>query len=122
MKCPHCGKDDKRAPSTSARLERSQERRNEAQDEIYRLIRGLCAAWPSHVCRAVKGTKRETDWHYVICIHAPAGQMAWRASQEVVDKHFADMLPADENDWDQHTTLEKWQRLSELPIIRLHTK
>lgn len=58
----------------------------------------------------------------VICIHTPAGQMAWHVGQGDVGLFPAD-VPTRPTDWDGHTTDEKYARLARLgtPTARIKT-
>lgn len=55
----------------------------------------------------------EPDWP-VICIHGPGGQMCWHIAQADVEL-FPDSLKVKPNDWDGHTTAEKYKRLADGP-------
>lgn len=83
-------------------------------DTVYaerdRLVAFLSRLYPAHLAVA---TDAEPGWNYVVCIHTPAGQMAWH----VPDSEIADLfghLVALPNDWDGHTTDEKYRRLERL--------
>jgi hypothetical protein len=57
----------------------------------------------------------EPDWP-VICVHTPAGQLAWHIAASDLDL-FPPGLPTRPSDWDGHSTAEKYTRLGELDTI-----
>lgn len=79
--------------------------------DIYRerayLVSYLSKQYPSHL--AIDSD--EPDWT-VVCIHTPNSQMGWHTSKADMDL-FKHLTVAD-NDYDGHTTEDKYTRLSDL--------
>lgn len=51
----------------------------------------------------------ESDWSTVVLIELPTGQVSWHFHDSEV--HLLDGLPRGANDWDGHSTAEKYTRL-----------
>jgi len=81
-----------------------------AYAERNELVALLSRLWPAHLAPA---TDAQPGWLYVVCVHTPAGQAAWRVSDADANGMFAH-LSMDRNDWDGHSTLEKYARLRQI--------
>ena len=53
----------------------------------------------------------ENDWRNIVAIHLPTGQCTWHIHDS--ELHMFDWLPRGEENWDGHTTEEKYQRVAE---------
>jgi hypothetical protein len=53
----------------------------------------------------------EPGFTYVCCIHFPWGQATWHIADDDAVKWFQH-LPIRDNDWDGHTTIDKYARMS----------
>lgn len=83
-------------------------------DKVYlerdQLVAFLSSVYPSHLALA---TDAEDGWMYTVCVHSPEGQMAWHIPDHEVESLFGH-LDVELNDWDDHTTAEKYLRLEAL--------
>jgi len=79
-----------------------------AYAERNKLVAFLSHIFPSHLARHT-GDPWDDDWRTIVCVHGPFGQMAWHIhySEEYLFSH----LDWKDNDWDGHTTAEKYERL-----------
>lgn len=85
------------------------------------LIAALARVWPSHLSETKKReAHRSTDVNrkWVVCIHSPAGQLAWHLTNEEATSELFKWLEKRENDWDGHKAAEKPERL--LQVILGH--
>lgn len=89
----------------------------EQLDAVYRernsLVAALSKLLPAHLMRHPESDADwEADWRWIVCIHGPSGQMTWH----IHDSQFPLFihLQSTDNDWDGHTTEEKYKRLAEL--------
>jgi hypothetical protein len=80
------------------------------------LVAYLSTCYPSHLARHPEQEQWEEDWRWIVCIHTPAGQMTWHIhdSEHGLFQH----LEQGDNDWDGHTTEEKYVCLLGLIIER----
>ena len=80
--------------------------------EVYRerdlLVRALSKHFPSHLSDY---SNKRTD-KLVVCIHTPAGQMAWTIPNEMIESYAH--LEKTANDWDKHKTADRFARLEAL--------
>lgn len=85
----------------------ARERRYQAERDL--LVAVLSKIWPSHIRSAARRTLVWTD---VICIHSPAGQLAWGLP---VDRaHWFAHLERVACTWDGHSAGERDSRLRAL--------
>ena len=81
-----------------------------AYKERNRLVLFLARCFPSHRCRHPESdTSWERDWMNIICVHGPAGQMAWHIHDSELP--MFEHLRLEESHWDGHTADEKYERL-----------
>lgn len=79
-----------------------------AYRERARLVAFLTRVYPAHWAE-----DPESPGWPVICVHSPAGQLCWHIGPD--DVHlFPPGLDTRENDWDGHSTEEKYGRLARL--------
>lgn len=71
------------------------------------LLRALSFWWPSHLTTSAKNRKQ-----IVLCLHSPAGQLAWflLGDQKEAFTHLA----LTSNDWDGHSIKDRSARLKSL--------
>lgn len=98
--------------------------KNTAYDERNNLVAFLSRLYPSHLAKHPEEDKTwENDWRWIVCVHSPAGQMTWHIHDTHLEKfaHLADnaLERGNLNDWDGHTTAEKYERLKKLPPIEI---
>ncbi len=76
------------------------------------LIVLLTKIYPAHLADHPDGDGWEADWKNIVCIHTPAGQLSWHIHKSELPL-FAH-LSRRENDWDGHSTYEKYCRYFQL--------
>ncbi|EFC79015.1 hypothetical protein [Parafrankia sp. EUN1f] len=81
-----------------------------AYSERARLVAFLTRVYPSHWAE-----DPESPGWPVICVHSPAGQMCWHVGSDDVPL-FPAGLETRANDWDGHTTAQKYERLGALGL------
>lgn len=87
------------------------------KDNAYRernhLVRVLTRLYDAHLSRHPDDDKDwENDWRWIVCVHTPAGQACWHIhDSEVSSFQHLNVRP---NDWDGHSTEEKYARLERL--------
>jgi hypothetical protein len=94
------------------RSEAPRERRYQAERDL--LVAVLSRIWPAHITEAAQRTLVWTD---VVCIHSPAGQLAWGLPADRAQL-FAH-LTREACDWDGHTPSQRDARLRAL--LKLET-
>ena len=88
-------------------MEAARRHRAGALQERNLLIGVLSRLWPSHLSPSATPQQDRV----VVCVHSPAGQLAWHISQQEAVDTFAH-LKTQPNDWDHHTTGEKIDRMA----------
>jgi hypothetical protein len=81
--------------------------------ERNRLVAFLSRLYPSHLALHPDDPSWEQDWLTIVCIHSPAGQLTWHIHDSEVPIFYGLAMQA--NDWDGHTTDQKYARLAALP-------
>jgi hypothetical protein len=89
------------------RSEAARERRYQAERDL--LVAILSRIWPSHIRPA---GNRGIIWTEVVCIHSPAGQLAWGLPPDRA--HLFDHLERVPCKWDGHGASERAARLRKL--------
>lgn len=89
-----------------------------AKDSAYwernQLVLFLCKLFPSHLALHDPADKAwEYDWRTIVCVHTPAGQAAWHIHKDERYQFEHAGLKLELNDWDGHTTEEKYKKLRE---------
>lgn len=114
------GKANKSEAVRKARLEGAREERaakDVAYSERNKMVAVLSRLFYSHLTRhSEEDTEWEDDWRWIVCVHTPAGQAAWHIHDS--ERHLFESLPVDANDWDGHTTEEKYERLMNLALLQ----
>ncbi len=103
--------EERRVLSATERMERARDRTHAVRRETMAFVSLLCRMYPSHRCKAEREQKTN-DYAIVVCVHTPAGQMAWKLTEDE-HKRFA-KLPMQENDWDRHTQAQRIERIDAL--------
>jgi len=99
-----------RAPGS----EHARERRYQAERDL--LVAVLSRIWPSHIAPAGQS---KLVWSEVVCIHSPAGKLAWGLP---IDRaHWFAHLARTANDWDGHSAGERDRRLRALLTLKTLT-
>lgn len=85
-----------------------------AKDQAYwernQLVVLLSKIFPAHLAKHPESdTNWENDWRTIVCIHFPSGQGSWHIHDSEVG--FFSHLELKSNDWDGHTTEEKYKRI-----------
>lgn len=96
-----------RARATEAVLTEQREAKDAAYCERDMLVALLSKLWPAHLSR--HEGEWEDDWRNIVCVHTPMGQAAWHVHDSEMPL-FAHLSLAPD-DWDGHTTDEKYARL-----------
>lgn len=95
-----------RTASVTDRLDAARRNRLLFIEERNRLLALLSTVYPSHLAPATRG------WPWVICIHAPGGQMAWHLTNEEADSEwFAHLERSVDSHWDGHKTEDRNNRI-----------
>ena len=79
-----------------------------AYRERNQLVAVLTKIWPSYWSR---DDDADPGWQHVIFIDGPTGQLSWHVSDDDFISSF-EHLANRPNQWDGHTTAEKYQRLA----------
>jgi hypothetical protein len=84
--------------------------KNRAYLERNRLVAALSRILPAHLMQHPPDPIWEGDWRWIVCIEGPTGQMTWHLH----DSHLPLFMHLKEkpNNWDGHTTEEKYERLA----------
>lgn len=98
--------------TATARLEAARRNRHQLIDERTLLLSLLTHLYPSHLAPAQTETSDVSQQHLVLCIHTPAGQLAWKLRDDELDAFSH--LNTTTGDWDKHTHSMKLDRLREL--------
>jgi len=96
-----------------AEVARLKAEKHGAYAERNRLVAALSKLWPSHMAlHPADDASWDDEWRQIVCIHSPFGQLSWhiKDGEEVQFTH----LSVATNDWDGHTTDEKYARLARL--------
>lgn len=86
-------------------------RLNEVYNERDRLVALISSLYPSHLARH-EGEDWDDDWRNVVYIDTPEGQLSWHIANKEVPL-FGHLITG-ENNWDGHTTEEKYNRIERL--------
>ena len=76
------------------------------------LVAALSKLYPSHRAHHPEGADWDPEWGNVVFIETPQGQLSWH--MHVSHMHMFEHLPLSKNNWDGHTTVEKYERLAAL--------
>src|SRR5262245_17209526 len=69
----------KRSPQTATkRMNGARRRTEQTRDELMAFIALLTRMYPAHQCEAARA--QDPEYSYVVCVHTPAGQLAWKLS------------------------------------------
>lgn len=89
-----------------------------ALDDVYlernRLVAALSKVYPSHLMEHPKNSDWDPAWTTIVCVELPTGQATWHIHTR--EQHLFDHLKWKTNNWDGHTTAEKYERLAALPV------
>lgn len=96
------------APGRDYRAER-----DAAYHERNLLVSALSKLFPSHLMLHPEDDSGwDPEWLNIVCIDGPSGQMTWHIhSSELPEFDHLDVQP---NNWDGHSTEEKYKRLEKL--------
>ena len=78
--------------------------KNNAYSERNQLVAALSKLFPSHLWNE--------GWRWIVCIELPAGQASWHIHDGEIG--LFEHLSERPNNWDGHTTEEKYERLNKL--------
>jgi hypothetical protein len=96
-------------------LEAAVKAKSEAYAERNQLVAFLSHCYPSHLMRHdYNDATWDRDWVWIVCINSPKGQMTWHIHKDELP--LFDHLQQRNNDWDGHSTEEKYARLSMLGV------
>ena len=89
--------------------------RDEAYHERNRLVCALSKLWPAHLARHPDDDLSWDDqWRWIVCVHSPVGQLTWHIHDR--ERQWFDHLPVRSDDWDGHSTAQKYERLERLKV------
>ncbi len=92
------------------RIEELTQEKNGAYTERNALVALLTKLFPSHMMHHEESDLQwEDDWRNIVCVVLPTGQACWHIHDSEV-KLFNHLQHKD-NNWDGHTTEEKYQRI-----------
>lgn len=96
---------------TRAEKDAAYAERNQVVALLARMGPGLstCSAWVAEH-RDEPGQDWDPEWRTVVFIGLPTGQASWHVHDSV--KHLLRGVPPGENNWDGHTTEEKYRRVN----------
>lgn len=102
-------------------LEQEKERLAAEKETAYRernlLVAFMSKVFPSHLARHDDADETwDDEWRNIVYIQLPTGQVSWHIHDEELP-NFAH-LEVRENDWDGHTSEEKYARLAAAPQDR----
>jgi hypothetical protein len=97
------------------------ESKNTAYKERNALVCALSKIFPSHLMEHSKDDASWDDnWRTIVCIEAPlVGQLTWHIHKDelpMFERHLAWLAY---NNWDGHTTEEKYRRLASIPYFEV---
>ena len=83
------------------------------------LVAALTKVWPSYLALHPDDSSWDPEWRTTVFVMSPAGQLSWHIHDS--EKYLFDHLELRENDWDGHTTPEKYVRLDSIkPAWEVH--
>ena len=82
---------------------------NEVYNERDRLVALISSIYPSHLA-IDEGA--EEGFKYVVYVQSPEGQLSWHIADE--ELMLFGHLKVKDNNWDGHTTEEKYERIKQL--------
>lgn len=98
-----------------------QEKRNAVYKERDSLVAALSKVFPAYLARHDENDKDwEKDWMWIVYISLPTGQVSWHIHDSELS--MFSHLKQGENNWDGHTTEEKYRRLAALQAPDLSDK
>ena len=80
------------------------------------LVRILTMFWPAHLM-LVPDTTKPIDWQWVVCIHAPTGQLTWRLPEAQLEELGLEREP--ENHRDTQSSVVRLERLASVKRSQL---
>jgi len=83
-----------------------------AYQERNLLVSALSKLFPAYIAYHPEDEEWEDDWRTIIFIDLPTGQVSWHIHDS--EKGLFSHLQETRNDWDGHTTKEKYKRLKKL--------
>lgn len=86
-----------------------QNKLNEVYNERDRLVALISSIYPSHLAIDPDG---EEGFKYVVYVQSPEGQLSWHIADE--ELMLFGHLKVKDNNWDGHTTEEKYSRIQHL--------
>jgi hypothetical protein len=85
------------------------EEKDNAYTERNKLVAFISKLYPSHLARHLEDPNWDADWMNIVFIDTPAGQLSWHIHDSELS--LFDHIEYGENNWDGHTTEEKYDRL-----------
>jgi hypothetical protein len=86
---------------------------DKAYSERNKLVCALSKLWPSHLAKhPPTDISWDPNWTYIVIIESPVGQLSWH----IMDRELPmfSHLEHGYNNWDGHTTEQKYERLADL--------
>lgn len=103
------------AEAAAKEILRLRQSKDAAYTERDRLVQALSKLFPSYLCRHPESDELwDADWRWIVVVQLPTGQASWHIHDS--ERGWFDHLEVRANQWDGHSTEEKYARLSRLPV------
>jgi len=86
--------------------------KDNAYAERDKLVAALSKCFPSYLAKHPDNPDWEPDWMWIVFIDTPEGQCSWHIHDSELG--MFSHLTVKENNWDGHSTDEKYERLAKL--------
>lgn len=94
---------------TEDQIEQLKAEKNQAYAERNKLVALLARKFQSGI---KKDLSEDPEWQNIIYIQLPNGQASWHVHES--EMHLFDALPEWNDEWDGHTTEQKYHRIEKL--------
>lgn len=95
------------------KIEKETKSKNAAYKERDQLVAALSKLFPSYLCHHPEDDKEwDEDWKWIVIVNLPTGQCSWHIHDSEIT--WFDHLDRKDNDWDGHTTKQKYERVARL--------
>lgn len=94
-------------------IEELHKSKDDAYHERNRLVAFISKLFPSYLTKhvPVDDPTWDKEWTWVVIINAPCGQLSWHIHDNELP--LFNHLDKDVNEWDEHTTEEKYKRMND---------
>lgn len=91
-------------------IEQLEAEKNNAYQERDKLVCALSKMFNSYLAKHPETDDWDDEWRWIVYIELPTGQVSWHIHES--EKDLFSHLSVKENNWDGHSTEEKYRRLS----------